>query len=72
MYGNQDEPNDEIGAKRYILCEKDEIDNSKKHFTKLISCTIKSVKDKDNSHNIFYPGTVNVPKNKEELLDYQK
>lgn len=72
LTGHQGEPDDEIGARRYIVVEKDEIEDEKKNFTKLVSCTIKSVKEKENALNRDYSDAHALIANKNDLIKYQK
>lgn len=75
LIGHQDEPGESdglVGARRYILAEKDEIENEKKKFTKLISCTIKSIKEKENSLNLEHPDAHDLITTQEDLIKYQK
>lgn len=73
LLGYQSDPNDEIGARRYVEIEKDDVEAEKAKFTKVISCTIKSVKDKDNTFDRLYDtGILNLQTNKDDLLNYQR
>lgn len=73
MIGYQSESTEEIGARRYVEIEKDEVEEEKKKFTKLISCTIKSVKDKDCiSDRLYESDNLNLQVCKDDLLNYQK
>lgn len=72
LIGHQGDENDEIGSRRYIVVENDDIENEKKNFSKLISCTIKSIKEKTNLLNIDYPDYPKAISSKEDLINYQK
>ena len=72
LTGHQGEPDDEIGARRYIVVEKDEIESEKKNFSKLVSCTIKSIKEKENRLNLEHENDHDLIASKDDLIKYQK
>jgi len=71
LIGHQSNLDDEIGARRFVMVERDEVENEKKNFTKFVSCTIKSIKEKHNALDIDYPDECLVT-SKEDLVNYQK